>query len=221
MFLKTPPRSSKSCDCVSFVVVRYLPSIFLVYTPHCHLILSKQKCCISCQLVFKRESKTYLCFLATKHMFGINVGLAQSWYTITITIYTQNQWKRNTCIFDIIQTWTCQSKFCFHQTIIVFYIFYQNIILCIDLTLNNVSHEWFVFLYRPLLADWVDNIFPTSINMSICILHIKDTKIKYLKNANYSRGGGSGKLEGRCPSYVWRNSTYNLVILSMTSWVMK
>ena len=46
-------------------------------------------------------------------------------------LYTQNQWKRNFCIFEIFPTWTCQSKLCFHQTVFL-YIFYQKIILCID-----------------------------------------------------------------------------------------
>ena len=36
------PRSSKSCDCVTFRVL----SNFLLYSPHCHMILSKQKCCL-------------------------------------------------------------------------------------------------------------------------------------------------------------------------------
>ena len=43
---KTLTRSSKSCDCVTFRVLKYLLSIFLLYTPHCHMILSKQKCCL-------------------------------------------------------------------------------------------------------------------------------------------------------------------------------
>ena len=41
--------SSKSCDCVTFVtfrILKYLLSTFLLYTPHCHMILSKQKCCL-------------------------------------------------------------------------------------------------------------------------------------------------------------------------------
>ena len=46
-------------------------------------------------------------------------------------IYTRNQWKRNNCIFDIFPTWTCSSKFRFHQTTVL-YIFYQKTILCID-----------------------------------------------------------------------------------------
>ena len=44
--LKTLPRSSKSCDCVTFRVLKYLLSTFLLYTPHCNMILSKQKCCL-------------------------------------------------------------------------------------------------------------------------------------------------------------------------------
>ena len=46
--LKALPRSSKSCDCVTFRVLnsKYLFSIFLLYTPHCQIILSKQKCCL-------------------------------------------------------------------------------------------------------------------------------------------------------------------------------
>ena len=34
----TLPRSSKSCDCVTFRVLKYLLSTFLLYTPHCHMI---------------------------------------------------------------------------------------------------------------------------------------------------------------------------------------
>ena len=44
--LKTLPRSSKSCDCVTFRVLKYLLSTFLRYTLHCDMILSKQKCCL-------------------------------------------------------------------------------------------------------------------------------------------------------------------------------
>ena len=44
--IKTLSRSSKSCDCVTFRVLKYLLLTFLLYTPHCHMILSKQKCCL-------------------------------------------------------------------------------------------------------------------------------------------------------------------------------
>ena len=46
--LKPLPRSSKSCDSVNVRVLKYLLSIFLLYTPHCHWC-------------FNRESKSYLC----------------------------------------------------------------------------------------------------------------------------------------------------------------
>ena len=47
-------------------------------------------------------------------------------FVLHIGIYTQNQWKRNTCVFDIFPIWTCQSQFWFHLTIVL-YIFYQNL----------------------------------------------------------------------------------------------
>ena len=42
--LKTLLKSSKSCGCETFRVLKYLLSIFLLYTHPCHMILSKQKC---------------------------------------------------------------------------------------------------------------------------------------------------------------------------------
>ena len=59
--LKTLPRSSKSCDCLTVRVLKYLILTFLLYTPHCHMILSKQKCCLLSTCRFFRESKSYLC----------------------------------------------------------------------------------------------------------------------------------------------------------------
>ena len=44
--IKTLPRSSKNWDCVTFRVLKYLLSTFLLYTPHCQMILSKQKSCL-------------------------------------------------------------------------------------------------------------------------------------------------------------------------------
>ena len=35
--LKFLPRSSKSCDCLTFRVLKYLLSTFLLYAPHCHM----------------------------------------------------------------------------------------------------------------------------------------------------------------------------------------
>ena len=51
--LKTLPRSSKSCDCVTFKVLKYFLSTFLLYTPHCHMMVF--------HWCFNRESKSYLC----------------------------------------------------------------------------------------------------------------------------------------------------------------
>ena len=69
------------------------------------------------------------------------------------------------------------------------------------LTPCNVPHEWFVFLRRVLLADWVDYIFPTSKFRYVFFIS-KYSKIKYFKNVNNFRAGGSGKSEGRYLSYV-------------------
>ena len=38
--------SSKYCDCVTFRILKYLLSTFPLYTPHCHMILLKQKYCL-------------------------------------------------------------------------------------------------------------------------------------------------------------------------------
>ena len=44
--LKTLPMSSKSYNCVTFRSIKYLLSTFPLYTPHCNMILSIQKCCL-------------------------------------------------------------------------------------------------------------------------------------------------------------------------------
>ena len=59
---------------------------------------------------------------------SLNSGISCS---LLLLIYTQNQRKRNSCIFDIFPSWTCQSKFCCQQTIVL-YIFYQKTVICID-----------------------------------------------------------------------------------------
>ena len=43
---KTLLKSSKSCGCETFRILKYLLSIFQLYTHPCHMILSKQKCCL-------------------------------------------------------------------------------------------------------------------------------------------------------------------------------
>ena len=60
--IKTLPRSSKSCDCVTFGVLMYLLSTFLLYTPHCHMILSKQKCCLLSTGVSTESQNVHLYF---------------------------------------------------------------------------------------------------------------------------------------------------------------
>ena len=142
--------------------------------------------------------------------------------------YTRNQWKRNTCIFDIYLTWTCASTFCFHQTTVL-YIFYQKIIdffVLIDcqcalfkstcsktsyLTPCNVLHEWFVFLHLALLADWVDYILPTSKCRYVFSVS-KYSKIKFYKIVNNFRAGGSGKLESHYLSCVWTFTPFRLYL---------
>ena len=82
--IKTLPRSSKCCDCVTFRVLKYLLSTFLFYTPHCHMILSKQKCCLwSTGVSTESQNLTSVLhlrqeFLATRNMTRIDVGLARS-----------------------------------------------------------------------------------------------------------------------------------------------
>ena len=96
--LKTLPRSSKSCDCVTFGVLRYLLSTFLLYTPHCHMILSKQKCCLlSTGVSTESEKRTSVLqirqgFLATRNMTHINVGLARSYVKLLLS-----SWKTYMC----------------------------------------------------------------------------------------------------------------------------
>ena len=82
--LKTPPRSSKSCGCETFRVLKYLLSIFLHYTHHCRKILSKKKCCLLLNGVSTESQKRTSVlqirrdFSPTRHMTRINVGLALS-----------------------------------------------------------------------------------------------------------------------------------------------
>ena len=91
--LITLPRTSKSCDFGTFGVLRYLLSTFLLYTPHCLMVLTKQKCCFLSTGV-STESKTYLCtsvkagFLATRNMTFIIVGLARSYVKLLLSSWT-------------------------------------------------------------------------------------------------------------------------------------
>ena len=96
--LKTLPRSSKSCDCVTCRVLKYLLSTFLLYTPHCHMILSKQKCCLwSTGVSTESQNLTSVLhlrqdFLATRNMTRIDVGLARSYVKLLLS-----SWKTYMC----------------------------------------------------------------------------------------------------------------------------
>ena len=96
---KTPLKSSKSCGCETFRVLKYLLSIFLLYTHHCHMILSKQRCCLllngalteSQKLTSVRQIRRD--FSPTRNMTRIHVGLALSYgkyiYAIDGMVYQQ------------------------------------------------------------------------------------------------------------------------------------
>ena len=89
--LKTLPRSSKSCDCVTFMVLKYLLSTFPHYTRHCHMIVSKQKCCLLWTGVSTESQErnsvfqTKPTFLATRSMARKNVGLALSYVKLLLS----------------------------------------------------------------------------------------------------------------------------------------
>ena len=93
--------------------------------------------------------------------------------------YTRNEWKRNTCIFNIFQIWTCPSKFCFHQTFVLYiYSIKRSFFVLIDCqyalfksTCSKIKKIWLpvmfrmidlYFSHRALLGDWVDYIIATS-----------------------------------------------------------
>ena len=96
--LKTLPRSSKSCDCVTVRVLKYLLSIFLLYTPHCQMILSKQKCCLlSTGVSTESQNLTSVIHLrqdslATRNMTRIDVGLGRSYVKLLLS-----SWKTYMC----------------------------------------------------------------------------------------------------------------------------
>ena len=82
--LKTLPRSSRSSNCVIFRVLTYLLSTSLLYTPHCHMILSNQKCCLwSTGISTESQNLTSVLhlgrILATGNVARIDVGLARSY----------------------------------------------------------------------------------------------------------------------------------------------
>ena len=82
--IKTLRKSSKSCVCETFRILRYLLSIFLLYTHPCHMILSKQKCCLLLNGVSTESQKLTSVrqirrdFSPTRNMTRMHVGLALS-----------------------------------------------------------------------------------------------------------------------------------------------
>ena len=90
--LKTFPRTSKICDCVTFRVLKYLLSTSLLYT-FIHLNdLIKAKVLSLVNLCFNREFKSYLCTslkagcLATRNMTRIDVGLVRSYVKLLLSL---------------------------------------------------------------------------------------------------------------------------------------
>ena len=88
---KTLLKMSKSCGCETFRVLKYLLSIFLLYTHHCHMILSKQKCCLllngvstdSQKLTSVRQIRRD--FSPTRNMTRRHVGLALSYVKLLLS----------------------------------------------------------------------------------------------------------------------------------------
>ena len=84
---KTLLKSSQSCGCEIFRVLEYLLSIFQLYTNPCHMILSKQMCCLLLNGV-STESQKLTCvrqtrrdYSPTRNMTRIHVGLALSYFS--------------------------------------------------------------------------------------------------------------------------------------------
>ena len=130
---------------------------------------------------------------------------------ILSTIYTQNQWKRNTCVFDIFPIRAYQSRWLF-VLIECRYALFKGI--CSKTSYRtpcNVPHDWFVFFHRAVLDDWVGNILLTS-KCRYILLISKYSKIKTLKIVNNFRTGGSGVLEGRFASFVWMYTPFRLYL---------
>ena len=95
--LKTLPRSPKSCDSVTFGVLRYLLSTFLLYYTSLPHDLIKARLLSSCQVVFQQRVKNVplyfrQSFLATRNMTRINVGLARSYVKLLLS-----SWKTYMC----------------------------------------------------------------------------------------------------------------------------
>ena len=88
--LKTLPMSFKSCDGVTCRVLKYLLSTFLPYTHHCHMIFSKQKCCLWLAGVsIESQDHTSVLHLrqdfSNRNMTRIHVGLVRSYLKLLLS----------------------------------------------------------------------------------------------------------------------------------------
>ena len=126
-----------------------------------------------------------------------------------IKSYTQNQWKRNTCISNSFKYWLVNQNFVFIRQLYFTYSIKRLFFVLNDCqytlfkstfskTSYLVSNDWFVFLHRALLAEWVDNIFLTS-KYRFPYQNIGRLNLKKLR-----------KLEGRYPSCVWMYTPFSL-----------
>ena len=88
---KTLLKSSKSYVCETFRVLKYLLSIFLLYTHPCHMILSKQKCCLLLSGVSRESQKLTSVrqirrgFSQTRIMSRIYVGLELNYVKLLLS----------------------------------------------------------------------------------------------------------------------------------------
>ena len=96
--IKTLHKSSKSCGCETFRVLKYIRSISLLYTHPCHMILPKQKCCLLLTVVSTESQKPtsvrqiWRDFSPTRIMTRIHVGLALRYVKLLLS-----SWKIYMC----------------------------------------------------------------------------------------------------------------------------
>ena len=187
--LKTLPRSSKSCDCVTFGVLGYLLSTFLLCTSYCHMILSKQKCCLLSTGIStesqKRASVLQLGqgFLATGNVTRVDVGLARSCVKLLLS-----SWKTYMCS---LMAWYINRWWGFLWAPIVLHLWqiYFCIVtrgtLCMTFKSRNVLTSWMCLavplgvlaVFSPSVALNLRNIFLIYIQLNFSwIKQILQTK---------------------------------------------
>ena len=125
--LKTLPRSSKSCDCVTFRVLKYLLSTFLLYTPHCHMIWSKQKCCLwSTGVSTESQNLTSVLhlrqdFLAARNMTHIDVGLARSYVKLLLSSWKTYMYGGIYRTYIVLISISCARHFLIRRSFFLFF----------------------------------------------------------------------------------------------------